>query len=101
MGAGKGRAGVLWAEKWLSWSHTCGLVDRVAEAKLRIMLTNLRLVENYSEIQLPAAWLHSYLQFLTPMVLVEEKTVLLICWLILSSLVKSSTSSLTSGKHGY
>lgn len=75
MGTGKGRAGVLWEEAWLSRSHTCGLVDRVTEAKLEIMLTKLRLVEDASEIQLPAVWLHSYLQFLTPMVFVKEKSV--------------------------
>lgn len=103
-GNGKGRVGALWEEMWLSRSHTCGLVNRVTEAKIKIMLTKVRLVENASQIQLPAVWLHSYLQFLTSMLFVKEKSFSLICWclwFILSSLVKSLTSSLTSGKHGY
>lgn len=32
----------------------CGLVDRVAEVKLKIMLTKLMPAENASKIQLPA-----------------------------------------------
>lgn len=78
--------------------------NRVTEAKLTMMLTKVRLAENASEIQLTAVWLHCYLQIHTSIMFVKEKSFSLICWclwFILSSLVKSLTSSLTSEKHGY
>lgn len=48
-------------------------MDRVTEAKLKMMLMKLWLEENASEIELAAVWLDSYLQFLTPPVFVKQK----------------------------
>ena len=73
--------------------RACGLVGRVTEAKLKMMLMKLQLAENASEIQFAAVWLDSYLQFLTPPVFVKQKSAFLRCWclqFILSSLVRGS-----------
>lgn len=75
---------------------TCVLEHGVTEAKPKMMLMKLWLVENVSEMQLAAVWLDCYLQFLTPSVFVKQKSVFLRCLCL-----QFMSSSLDRGSQKY